>query len=163
MAAKELSIFLPKELDIKNLLQDIVNSLSLSTIDIPADKKLSYQFLARKGEGIDLLEVEYSESVSSTIAELSEWEKPSQKYKEILNNCESLIIVYYRLVKNANSVLNILEANLGKYSNRVIVENGEGCLLLLSDFMLFLKNNEDWNWEKKVFPELPNVAESEWE
>jgi hypothetical protein len=154
--------FLPKGVNNDQVIHFLVKDLALSKIDIPTDVELGYQFLARKGEGMSILEIECRDNARDIIEELSEWENPSKEYKNLLLGCRSCIKLYYRDEENARSYIKSMASVLGQMAVSCVVENGEGCLLLLSDILSSLSKDEAWSWERREFPELPNVAISEW-
>lgn len=162
MAAKELMFFLPKDYGCDQVLKNLVDELDLNVLDIPVDLKLNYQFLARRGEGKSLLEIEFRENSFKVIQELSEWEKPSQEYKDLLLKCESSINLYYRNPKDASAFIEVLVGLLGEITSKCLVENGEGCLLLLNEMSGCIKKDMNWSWERTTFPDLQNVSDSEW-
>lgn len=162
MAAKEFTIYVPKSFRSESINDEIANRLALKIDELPDSLGLSYQFSAQKGEGKSYLLVEYAEDQLNVINEISEWERPSRFYKEMLLGCRSSITIYYRdlaLAKNAVSVINEL---LGDNASSCIVENGEGCLLRLESITERMRQDPNWTWEKREFPDLPDVAVSEW-
>jgi hypothetical protein len=162
MSAKELTFFLPKDFNKSLVLTHLVEELGLVIVDIPGNLELGYQFLARRGKGRTILEMEYRDDASAIIEELSEWENPSREYKNALLDCQACINVYYREAFNAREFIMSLSPMLGESSALCIVDNGEGCLLRLADISNCIEKDGDWSWERGEFPELPSVAISEW-
>lgn len=162
MSAKELTFFLPEQLNKNQLLSDLVEGLGLDVIEIPNDLELEYQFLARRGEGKSILEMEFSDNARAIIEELADWENPITEYKNDLLICCSVINLSYRDTSNAREFIELLFQKLSELSGPCIVDNGEGCLLRLAEIAKCLEQYEDWSWERREFPELPNVAASEW-
>ncbi|MCX4028568.1 hypothetical protein H0A36_14550 [Endozoicomonas sp. SM1973] len=162
MSAKELTFFLPKGLNKDQVIQPLVEGLALKMINIPNDIEVNYELLARRGEGKSILEMEYTDNARGIIEELSEWENPSDGYKDLLLNCHSCITLYYRDADDARNFIKSIAAVLSEMAATCIIENGEGCLLTLSETARCLSKDETWSWERREFPELPNVAISEW-
>lgn len=71
-------------------------------------------------------------------------------------------MIYYRLLSNAKEAILATGAMLGEKGRYCIVENDLGCLLTLDSVVNCLSSVLEWTWEKDSFPELPNVAPSEW-
>jgi hypothetical protein len=162
MSAKEITFFLPKDFNKSTALKLLVEELGLDVIDISGNLGLEYQLLARRGEGGSILEMEFMDDASAIIEELSEWENPSREYKDTLLSCHAGISLYYRDTFNAREFIMSLASKLSESSAFCIVDNGEGCLLRLSDILNCLEKDGAWSWERREFPELPSVAISEW-
>jgi hypothetical protein len=162
MSAKELTFFLPKDFNKNQILKHLVEELKLDVVDISGNLKLGYQFLARRGEGSSILEMEFMDCARAIIEELSEWENPSREYKDALLDCHAGISLYYRDAFNARDFIISLASKLSESSVSCIVDNGEGCLLRLSEISNCLEKDGAWSWERGEFPELPSVAISEW-
>ncbi len=162
MSAKEITFFLPKDFNKNQVLKLLVEELGLDVMDISGNLELEYQFLARRGEGRSILEMEFMDDVSAIIEELSEWENPSREYKDALLDCRAGISLYYRDAFNARDFIMSLASKLSEASAFCIVDNGEGCLLRLSEISNCIEKDGAWSWEREEFPELPSVAISEW-
>lgn len=162
MSAKELTFFLSKNIHRDRLLNDLVDKLELSVIPLPSDLGLEYEFLARRGEKNSILELEFSQNASSIIQELANWDNPSDDYKNELSSLHSSINLFYRDINNAREFIYLLNQKLSDLSEPCIVENSEGCLLRLSQIVECLKDDKNWSWERREFPELNDVAISEW-
>lgn len=162
MSAKELTFFLPKGIDESQIIKSLVEQLGLSEVDISGSPGLEYQFLARRGEGSSILEMEFLDDASAIIEELCEWENPSREYKDTLLGCRAGMILYYRNSLNARDFIASLSPKLREASAFCMVDNGEGCLLRLAEISNCLEKDESWSWERREFPELPSVAISEW-
>jgi len=162
MSAKEITFFLPKDVNKSELFKLLVEELRLDVVDIPGNLELKYQFLARRGEGRSILEMEFTEDASAIIEELSEWDNPSREYKDALLDCHAGISLYYRDAFNARDFIMSLASKLSEASYFCIVDNGEGCLLRLSEISNCIEKDGTWSWERGEFPELPSVAISEW-
>lgn len=161
MSAKELMLFVPHTFNIESVLSHLVNALALNIDDIPSEMK-GFPFSARRGMGRSALRLEYYSNGQDMIAELSEWEKPSQKYKDMLLGCTSYLVIYYREMSDARDAIFAIANTLGHIASDCVFDNGNGCLLTLSAVMTCLQSDITWSWERKVFPELPDVATSEW-
>ncbi|MBI3729036.1 MAG: hypothetical protein HY254_11995 [Burkholderiales bacterium] len=160
MAAKQITVFFPPRVDKELILANLVKSLSLEIDRLPDD--FPYEFSAQRGRGPSYVLIEYQGNDRGEIEELSQWERPSENYKQLLLQCESTILLHYRDTNQARKFFLTLAAALGTVSSRCIVENGFGCLLLLSETVACLEHNKAWAWERDAFPDLPNVAISEW-
>lgn len=163
MAAKELTIFMPKNAIDINSLNEIAKNLSLMIEEKFPSVDLSYQFSARKGLGKDHLSIYWSNKNSDLIKEILEWERPSDYYKNILAECKESITINYRDLQLAKNLILTTERNLTKIpTSACIVDNGLGCLINFNDFLNQLKIDSGWSWEKEEFPEIAGVAISEW-
>lgn len=162
MSAKEITVFFPESTLIESSLSDVAKKLHLEIDEIPADLGLKYQFSAKRGVGRSYLLIEYKKDDSVLIHELCQWERPKSAYKEILQGCCSSLTVYYRDQKSAKEALHVIASDIKKIRSRCIVENGFGCLLMLESILDCFQQDPLWSWEKEEFPELPDVAISEW-
>lgn len=162
MAAKELTFFFPEDFEKELAMANLVDKLGLEIINIPEGIELTFEFSAKRGEGKSYLAIEYVNNAKQIIEEIGSWENPSSKYKHLILSCHSSMTLYYRNINDARQVILILAPPLSSISSQCIVENGNGCLLLLSDIFLCLQKDETWSWEREYFPELPDVAISEW-
>lgn len=162
MSAKTITVFLPKSLVAESMLIGLTKQLRLVADELPTEKKFDFQFSAQIGVGKDHLLIEYREEDEGSIKEIGQWERPSNELKESLFKCQSSIMIYYRLLSNAKEAILAIAALLGERGQYCMVENGLGCLLTLDSVVYCLRTVPDWTWEKDLFPELPNVAASEW-
>lgn len=162
MSAKELTIFLPQSMLIETSLGSVAKKLLLEIDEIPPELGLNYQFSAKKGGGSSYLLIEYKKDDRLLIQEICQWEHPSDKYKELLQDCCSSLTVYYRDQNSAKEILQVLALEIKEVSSKCIVENGFGCLIKLRDILDCLQQDPLWSWERDEFLELPDVAVSEW-
>lgn len=162
MAAKEIMFFFPNEFEKEIVMANLVDKLGLEVIKIPAELGLTFEFSAKRGEGTSYLSIEYASDAKHIIQELSNWENPGTKYKNLILACRSCMTVYYRNINDAKNLILILASSLNVASSQCVLENGNGCLLLLSDIFSCLQKDEKWSWERYQFPEFPDVALSEW-
>lgn len=160
MAAPEITIFFPAAIEKQIILQSIVVGMSLSVDEVR--EGLSFEFSAQRTTAGGYIAVEYDPDASSIIEELSQWEKPTAEYKQLLACCQSSLTIRYRGLAHAKECLRIVGAKTGQLSSKCILENGLGCLLRLSEVTQFLADDASWTWEKQAFPELGGVAPSEW-
>ena len=161
--APHLIFFIPSRFDVESALLDLAHRLTLPADVDPMDRDSVFQFVSQRGEGSEYLLLEYSENAREMIQELSEWEKPSKAYKDMLLACRSKIGIHYRDTKNGKKAILEIAAILGEDAMRCIVDNDYGCLLKLSTMVECLNQNSNWSWERDEFPELPDVAVSEWQ
>lgn len=162
MSAKELTVFTPESALSKSALSDIAKELSLEIDKIPPELNLSYQFSAQKGSGKNYLLIEYKDNDISLIQEIAKWERPSNAYKKLISDCKSSITIHYREQNAAKDVILKIGKTLENgCSSKCVAENGLGCLLKLDDLLNCLQEPQ-WSWEKEKFPELTDVAISEW-
>jgi hypothetical protein len=162
MAAKEFTIYVPKSFRTDTITDEIARKLSLAVDELPESIGLSYQFSAQKGEGKSYMRVEFAEDQRHVIKEISEWERPSAAYKEMLLNCRSSITIYYRDLSLAKNAVAVIAELMGNNASSCIVDNGEGCLLKFESIIERVRQDSNWTWEKTEFPEFPGVATSEW-
>lgn len=163
MSAKEITIFFPESTLVASNLVGVAKKLHLEVDDIPPHLALNYQFSAKRGAGRSYLLIEFKQNDRILIQELCQWEHPKDEYKERLQCCCSSFTVYYRDENNAKEALSVLASDIKGIIPVSIVENGFGCLLKLEDVMSCLQQDPLWSWEKNEFPELPDVAISEWQ
>ena len=164
MSAKELTIFAPEPVFSEGLLNVLAKELLLVVDAVPPSLGLSFDFSAQKGSGRSHLTIEYKIDDSALIREVMEWGRPSDSYKSMLDACKSSVSLYYRELDMAKDALLKLGALLrADRSSSCLVDNGRGCLLKLDDVLIFINQSPQWTWEKEQFPELPDVAASEWE
>ncbi|MFZ6873877.1 hypothetical protein ACO0LF_17615 [Undibacterium sp. Di27W] len=160
MAAKQITVFFPLSVDKDRIIANLVKNLSLEIDCLPDD--FPCEFSAQRGRGPSYVLIEYQGNDRGEIEELSQWERPSENYKKLLLQCKSKILLHYRDANQARKFFLALATTLETVSSRCIVENGFGCLLLLSEIVTSLEHNKAWTWERDVFPDLPDVAVSEW-
>ena len=163
MSAKEMTIFFPRTFDVEAIVPRLVSELGLEMQEIPAGKNFSFQASAMRGTGKSLLLMEYRKNAQNLIHELSEWEKPSRTYIRLLLDCESSITFYYRNIEDARSALFAIGSLHNTVANACVFDNDMGCLLILSSILGNLQSDANWSWERTAFPDLPDVAASEWE
>lgn len=161
IAAKEITLFFSGSIDVIRVFAHLVNTLALELEhwDPPLDS--SRLGSAARGYGIEVLRVEYEVDGTALIQELSEWEQPSEKYRGLLLTCKSFIALHYRKLEIARQAIMEVAA-LQEKGDECVVENGMGCLIMLSSMRACLLEDENWSWEREEFPELPDVAPSEW-
>ncbi len=162
MSAKELTIFFPESILIESNLSDVAKKLHLEIDEIPPELGLSYQFSAQRGIGGSYLLIEYKKNDRLLIQEICQWERPKSTYKDMLQDCCSSLTVYYRDQDSAMESLNLLAYSNSFDVSKCIVENGFGCLLKLENILDCFRRDSRWSWERDEFPELPDVAISEW-
>ena len=162
MSAKQITIFIFKAFSVETILENVAAKLGLIIDELPPEKKFSFQFSAQKNSGKEYLLIEYTEADNELIAEISNWERINANQKEIILNCKSNITIDYRKREVALEAITIIGQALSNISSKCIVENGFGCLLPLDTMLDCLHLDVNWTWEKEIFPELPNVAPSEW-
>ncbi len=160
MAAKEMSVFLPKKFQKTEVFNKLVGLLALTVDSIPDGSP--YEFSAQRGNDGSYLLIEYDANPQDVIQELSEWKRPTGEYKKILTGCEACFVIHYRATSDARSFLLLLAETVQQIAPKSIVDNGLGCLLLLSEIVARMNDDSDWSWEKETFPELAGVARSEW-
>lgn len=161
--APHLIFFIPRRFDVESILLGLTQSLRLPANVGPMDSEATFQFVASRGVGEDsYLLLEYSEDAREMIEELSEWEKPSRAYKDLLLACQSKIGIHYRDSNDGKAAILAMSAALGEAANGCIVDNDWGCLLRLSAMVECINRDPNWSWERDEFPELPDVAVSEW-
>lgn len=91
MGAPQIMIFLPSGRDYWPLLHEIAGSLSLTIDAMPGGPFAS----SAQRVGAEHVLVEFdADSTEITDEMRGEWEKPSQEYKSILQECGSCIIVH---------------------------------------------------------------------
>ncbi len=163
MSAKTITIFLPLLSVTKPMLIELANLLSLKIDELPPEKEFNFQFSAQNGSGKTYLLVEYRENDENSIEEIGQWERPCNELKEVLFKCQSSITIYYRLPDKAKGAILAIGTLLSEALQYCVVENGQGCLLTLDSIVKCLQDNLEWSWERDSFPELPNVAPSEWQ
>ena len=164
MSAKELTIFAPESALSEGLLSVLAKDLLLVVDAVPLSLGLSFDFSAQKGSARSYFAIEYKRDDSALIREVMEWERPSDSYKNMLDACKSSVSLYYRELDVAKDALLKLGATLkAGLSSSCLVDNGRGCLLKFNDVLVFINQRPQWSWEKEQFPELPDVAASEWE
>lgn len=159
MAAKVMHIFIFRNFQIEPILRDIAVQLGLVIDVLPPD--FPSQFSAQKNSGREYLLLDYSEDRNDMIEELINWEYIYSNQKDILLNCHSCLDIHYRRKEVAIEALTVIGQALSTVRSKCIVENGFGCLIPLDTFLNCLQDT-NWTWEKKAFPELPGVAQSEW-
>lgn len=162
MSAKELTIFFPESIFIESNLSDLAKKLHLEIDEIPPERGFSYQFSAKRGIGLSYLLIEYKKDDRLLIQEIYQWEHPTSTYKHMLQDCCSSLTVYYRDQNNAMESLNLLASSNFFDVSKCVVENGFGCLLKLENILDCFQRDSRWSWERDEFPELPDVAISEW-
>ena len=160
MAAPQIVVLLPAGIDNRAVLGRMVEELSLTVDHVPSGSP--FDFSAQRRDESAYLLVEYDTNVSDFIDELASWERPTEEYKRLLSDCTSSITMHYRGIDIAKRSLKILSATIGYLSSRCIIENGCGCLLLLSDVVNCIAVDPTWTWERERFPEIAGVAPSEW-
>ncbi|MES2038307.1 MAG: hypothetical protein V4495_10735 [Pseudomonadota bacterium] len=160
MAAKHMIFFMQDDFDKEALLSQIVNDLALNIDELP--EGFPCEFSAQKGNGRSYFLIEYSNDIQGYIDELTLWERPGEKYKDMLRACSRTISMHYRDPGNARCFFFSLSTVLGQNASACLVENGFGCLLGLQDMIQQIASNPTWSWEKTSFPEIPGVADSEW-
>lgn len=160
MAAPQLSVFLPGDVNNHAVLARIVEALSLSVDHVPAG--FPFEFTAQLRTNNIYILIEHDSEVIDIIGEMMEWEMPTEEYKSLLSDCKSSINIHYRGIDYAKNCLLTLSDAVGDASSRCIVENNEGCLLRLSDVARLMTGNPTWTWERGEFPEIPGVGSSEW-
>lgn len=164
MSAKELTIFTPESVLSEGFLNVLAKELLLVVDAVPSSLGLSFDFSAQKGSGRSRLAIEYKRDDSALIREVMEWGRPSDSYKNMLGACKSSVSIYYRELDMAKDALVKFGALLkAGWSSSCLVDNGRGCLLKLDDVLICISQRPQWSWEKEQFPELPDVAISEWE
>lgn len=159
MSATQITVFLPVGRSYEDLLHNIASVLSLNIETVPTG--FPFAFSAQRVDAEQLL-IEYDADAIAISDEIGQWEKPSQEYKLLLQECTSCINVHYRSINLAKQCLVAISNSLGQSSALSVVENGFGCLLRLSDIVEHVLVDSDWSWEREKFPDLPGVAESEW-
>jgi hypothetical protein len=162
VSAKELTIFIPSMSSIETSLPSLAASLSMAADDLSPTPGLTYQFSARRGEGLSVLSLEYKRDDQDLIQEISQWERPSDAYKHLLQACQSSITIYYRNPAFAQEALVAIGSQLQDATKGSVVDNGLGCLLTLDAILQALHEDAQWSWERYEFPEMPGVAASEW-
>ena len=160
MSAKEMTVFFPGGFEKANVLQELVEGLALSVDSLPAG--FPYEFSAQRRDGQSSLLIEYDDDPRDVIGEIGKWERPSGDYKRLLADCRSGLVIHYRNQSDASRCLRLIAKSIEPIVTRSIVDNGLGCLLLLSDVVALLERDSSWSWEREEFPELVDVAVSEW-
>lgn len=160
MSAPVLNVLLPKGSPNGKILGRLVAGLELE-IDILPEGYPS-NFAAQRRDGGMRIVIDYRESADDTILELCEWERPGPHFKEALLSCGSLITVTYRDVGLAKQALQIVAEQLNVSAGTCVVENDQGCILLLPDVIRCMAADPLWTWERREFPEIEGVAPSEW-
>jgi hypothetical protein len=161
MAAPQVIVFLPDNANVNNVLDNIVSELSLTVDSLPLG--FPYTFSAQQRDLPTYLLIEYDPNASDVIMDIIKWEKPTDEFKQSLADCRSTITVHYRGLDVAKRCLSVISSCLGGTSSKCVIENGYGCLLLLSDIIHFISIDSTWTWERGAFPELEGVATSEWD
>ncbi|QGJ68354.1 Hypothetical protein PBC10988_0130 [Planctomycetales bacterium 10988] len=160
MSAPNIVILFPPELAREVLLRDLVQKLELVPEELhPA---LNHDFCAKRMEEDGYILLHYYFNGSFEVEEFYYWEKPSRFHKELLVDCESLLSVTYRGIQRARRCFQVVSESVGELASRCVVENDHGCLLTLEEICRCLNADPTWSWEREDFPELPNVASSEW-
>lgn len=164
MSAKEISLFFPPDIEMLPAVSALVSGMSLEVEIAPKHLDLPYAIAAsRDAGGRDTIRIELDKSAVEIIHELSEWEKPSASLIDALMRCSGCLTIYYRSVVNAKQALTILAESFGNdETSHFIIENGEGCLLPFPTMLNCIKQDANWSWERRFFPELPDIAPSEW-
>lgn len=162
MSAKKIMLFFPREFDVAAVLPRSVANLGLEMQAIPAGIDF-IQVSALRGCGPSLLLMEYSEDAREIIQEMSGWVCLSEKYRDLLLSCRSRVAFHYRNIADARDAILDLELPLKELADQCLMENGEGCLLILSSIFSCLNGDMNWSWERTEFPDLPEVAPSEWD
>ena len=162
MSAKQITIFIFKTFPVETILENVAAQLGLIIDELPPEVKLLIQFSAQKNRGKEYLLIEYIEANEELITEISNWERINNNQKEIILNCKPKINISYRKREIALEAITIIGQALSNISSKCIVENGFGCLLPLDSILNCLQLDEHWSWEKEIFPELADVAPSEW-
>lgn len=162
MSAKELIVFIPEFSLDKSALTVLAEDLSLNVDVIPTSRGFSFDFSAQKGAGKSRLAIEHKADDCLLIREIMDWTRPSASYKSMLGACKSTLTVYYRDPSIAKDALRKLGEILQERSSNCIVDNGFGCLLNLDVMLSCIDEEPQWSWEKEQFPELEDVADSEW-
>jgi hypothetical protein len=155
-----IAVFLPECVNKDAVLGRVVEELSLSVDHVPEGSPFEFSAQLRD-QGAYLL-IEYDSNVAEIVSEMSEWQMPTKEYKLLLTNCRSSIIIHYRGIEHARNCLKAISDTVGGISTKCIIENGEGCLLRLSDVMGKIAGDPTWTWEREEFPEIYDVAPSEW-
>lgn len=162
MSAKRVTIFIFKTFPVETIIASIATQLGLIVDELPPEEEFSIQFSAQKNRGKEYLLIEYTATNEELITEISNWERINATQKEIILNCKSKVTISYRKRGIALEAITIIGQALSNISSKCIVENGFGCLLPLDTMLDCLHLDVNWTWEKEIFPELPNVAPSEW-
>ncbi|MFC4158779.1 hypothetical protein [Chitinimonas lacunae] len=162
MSAKTITLFFPFSLVTESMLLELTRRLKLKIDELSSEKEFGFQFSAQGGSGKTYLLVEYRENDEDSIEEVGHWGQLGDEIKKILLRCQSSITIYYRLRDNAKEAILAIGALLGEGLQYCVVENGQGCLLTLDSIVKCLQDESEWSWERDTFPELPNVAPSEW-
>ena len=87
MAAKDVTVFLPRGWDGEHIFHIVAQDLGLRVERIPPEKVLSSKLSASDGHGASYVLISYHEESGEMIDELVAWEKPSKTYKAILAGC----------------------------------------------------------------------------
>ncbi len=159
MSASIVTVFLPVGGSYDSLMQSIVDELHLKRDELPSD--FPFGFTAQR-IGEDHLLVQYDADSTDITREMEQWEKPSQDFKLLLQGCGSSINIHYRNIDLAKQCIIKIGIYLGRLSSRSVFENGNGCLLRLSDIIEHCLRDPDWSWERETFADIPGVADSEW-
>jgi hypothetical protein len=159
MSAPNIAVFLPVGHDYKPLLLKIAGELHLEIEVVPPNSP--FTFGAHRTDPVWFL-IQYCSKASDVVEEMRQWERPSQLYKTLLRGCGSYIDVHYRDVSLAKQCIDVICKYIGQSSSLSVIENGNGCLLRLSDIVRLISDDPNWSWEREKFPELPEVADSEW-
>ena len=159
MSAPMVTVFLPIGLDYYPLLRNIADGLRLNVDVLPPD--FPFAFSAQR-IGEDHLLVEYDADSTDTTSEIQQWEKPSREYKLLLRGCGSCINIHYRNADLTKKCIIIIDSYLDHLSTLSVFENGNGCLLRLSEVIQHCLSDSTWSWERETFPDIAGVADSEW-
>jgi hypothetical protein len=160
MAAKEISVFVPSDVDHRGVLSSVVDSLGLAVDSVPLGSP--YAFSAQRRDDNGYLLIEFDFNARDVIEEMEKWEKPSSEYKRILGACGMSIVVHYRKPDDLRRCLVALGKAIGSNACRCVLENGLGVVILLSDVVDRFESDSTWSIEREDFPELIGVAPSEW-
>jgi hypothetical protein len=159
-----LTIFVPELALNEDLLNRIAGELSLAVEEVPPSLDLSFDFFSKRGSGRSYLALEYKGDDSALIREVMQWERPSSSYKRMLAACKSSVTICYRELDVAKDAVLKLGAALSiGCRSSCVLDNGRGCLLRLDDVLICIRQEPQWSWEREQFPELPDVAVSEWQ
>ena len=144
MSAPHLSVFLPIEADGDKVFDLLVAGLSLTIEAWPASRPPALASSAQSGPIASYVLLERYVESKELIEELVQWQRPGERYKDLLAKCVERISVTYRDQEKVRKLFQILGGCLATSSSKCVVENGEGCLLTLADIQACTKADPLW-------------------